>query len=409
MMKNYLIIPAMPTPNGPLHLGHIGGPFLRADILARHLRQSGNKVKVLSGTDNFENYAERQAIKENKTPLQVCNTYYEQITDDLNTMNIKLDAFINLHDEAWLEKYEKWCFKLIQNANNVGKIYHREGELMLNLPKEFDLTGRGIDHSLLKSYRRHLEKSGFKTMLTSKSSWGVRFGDNRTLLSYGFIYAYYLMLAENYHEGSDNEFCLNSDTIIIASFGVDNTFPVLDSVLGHSSASAYFKPVDYYLINHFYHMQGKKFSTSSRHAVWVSEIKNKPAMSVDILRLYLASIDVNFQAGNYVPDEFEKFHDCFQPLITSLIHTPVVRSRCLHDNHNELKRVVSQALQPDNFRPHIVAKYIKDWISMGSIINPVSAEYDAWLRTLGYITFSIMPELSTKIQQLTEGNYYEAI
>src|SRR5690606_24773890 len=106
--------------------------------LARHLRQLGNKVKVLSGTDNFENYAERQAIKENKTPLQICNTYYDQIVEDLNAMNIKFDAFINLHDEVWLRKYEDWCFKLIQNASYMDKIYHKNGEILLDLPKEVD-------------------------------------------------------------------------------------------------------------------------------------------------------------------------------------------------------------------------------------------------------------------------------
>lgn len=405
-MKNYLIIPAMPTPNGPLHLGHIGGPYLRADMLARHLRQGGNKVKVVSGTDNFENYTERQSIKENKSPELICNTYYPQIVDDLKTMNIELDAFINLHDERWLEKYKKWCFKLIQNASQMGMLHHKNEDLVLDLPKNSDLNERGINDVLIKAYGSHLKKTGYKSILTSKSSWGVRLSDRRTLLSYGFIYAYYLMLAEI---ETDNALFSKNDTTVIASFGIDNTFSVLDSVLGYSSISAAFKPVDYYIVNYFYHMQGKKFSTSSRHAVWVSDIKNNPAISIDIVRLYLAGIDVNHQVGDYSSSEFSKFHSAIQNHIASLIRKPIKFSNSPHEMHAKVLLAIDKALQPNHFKPHIVANMIKDWIKMGTLINPGSAEYDAWLKTFGCITYAIMPNVSKKIQQLIAGDYDEAI
>src|SRR3990167_10315505 len=137
-MKKYLIIPAMPTPNGPLHLGHIGGPYLRADILARHLWQQGNHVTVLSGTDNFENYTARQAIKEKLPPLAICQKYYPQIVADLKTMNIHFDDFINPHAYQWLEKYQYWCFKLIEDADNAGKIRKIDNNYVLDSPGQAD-------------------------------------------------------------------------------------------------------------------------------------------------------------------------------------------------------------------------------------------------------------------------------
>jgi methionyl-tRNA synthetase len=47
----YLITAAYHTPNGPLHLGHLGGPFLSADVLSRHLESLGHEPTRVTGTD----------------------------------------------------------------------------------------------------------------------------------------------------------------------------------------------------------------------------------------------------------------------------------------------------------------------------------------------------------------------
>ncbi|WP_428992044.1 class I tRNA ligase family protein [Bathymodiolus heckerae thiotrophic gill symbiont] len=44
----------MPTPNGRFHIGHISGPYLKTDILARNLKFLGHDVKVMSGVDTYE-------------------------------------------------------------------------------------------------------------------------------------------------------------------------------------------------------------------------------------------------------------------------------------------------------------------------------------------------------------------
>lgn len=91
--KNYLLIPSVPTPNGRLHLGHIGGPYLSTDILARYLRLCGHSARMITGTDDFESYVTAQAAKEQRTPEQICRYYHSLIADDLAAMDIEPDHF----------------------------------------------------------------------------------------------------------------------------------------------------------------------------------------------------------------------------------------------------------------------------------------------------------------------------
>lgn len=387
-MKNYLIIPAMPTPNGPLHLGHIGGPYLRADILARHLRQQGHHVKVMSGTDNFENYAYRQAVKESLPPLAICNKYHPQIAADLKTMNIHCDEFINPHTQPWHEKYRSWCFRLLEEAQSAGHVREHDGHLQLKMPQNADLQGRGINPPLIHAYQRFLSESQSLNQLTSDCDWGFQLTADKTLLSYGFIYAYYQMLLEH---------AALTDATVIATFGVDNTVPVLASVLGFSDVHPDYKPVDYYLVNYFYYVNGKKFSTSTRHAIWVTDILGTN-ISIDILRLFLAGIDVSTAPGNFSFEEFLQFHDALQQQLRRLIHPPVRRTASHpYPGSEDFFRKIDAALQPAQFRPHLAVQAIIEWLQLGEAIAADSADYAGWLKTLAEGAGPFMPDLSANI------------
>ena len=393
-MKKYLIIPAMPTPNGPLHLGHIGGPYLRADIMARYLRQLGHHVIVLSGTDNYENYTQRQAVKEGVTPTEICNKYYPQIVAELKFMNIMLDNFINPHDDQWIEKYRSMCFGLLAQAESTGKIRVENGDYFLRLPQHVDLHHKGISDSLIHAYEKYLTKSHHETPLTSDSDWGFALSEGKTLLSYGFVYAYYLLLA------GKNAFSKDSETTIIATFGVDNTIPILASVAGMSAVHENFKPVDYYIINYFYHVNGKKFSTSSRHAIWVSDIKQQN-ISVDILRFFLASIDVSAAVGDFSLDDFLQFHTRMAAAIELWMQVPVVPAHAPHTDSAELYQRIDQALQPHQFMPHLAVQAIQEWMNRGNTIVMQAEEYSAWLQALGVAVEPFMPQLAERIYLMT--------
>lgn len=50
-MKKFLVTSALPYANGPIHLGHLAGAYLPADIYTRHLRLLGENVIHISGSD----------------------------------------------------------------------------------------------------------------------------------------------------------------------------------------------------------------------------------------------------------------------------------------------------------------------------------------------------------------------
>ncbi|WP_281273174.1 class I tRNA ligase family protein [Trinickia fusca] len=88
----------MPTPNGPLHLGHIGGPFLRMDVLARQLRQAGHKVSIVSASDPWETHVLLRAHGVDSAPADVCHRYHDEIAASLAALNIRYDRFIHVLD-----------------------------------------------------------------------------------------------------------------------------------------------------------------------------------------------------------------------------------------------------------------------------------------------------------------------
>lgn len=100
-MKKYLLVPVMPTPNGPLHLGHISGPFLRMDVLARCLRQIGHAVSIVSASDPWETHAQLRGLTNDAPPEQICHHYHREIANGLAALNINYDGFINVLEPPW--------------------------------------------------------------------------------------------------------------------------------------------------------------------------------------------------------------------------------------------------------------------------------------------------------------------
>jgi methionyl-tRNA synthetase len=76
---DHLLITPPPTPNGDLHLGHLSGPYLAADVLRRHLRSTGASVTYLSGIDDHQPSTELRALVERRTPEAVADEFGDRI------------------------------------------------------------------------------------------------------------------------------------------------------------------------------------------------------------------------------------------------------------------------------------------------------------------------------------------
>ena len=113
--QKYLITAALPYANGPLHIGHIAGAYLPADIFTRFLRMFDKEVLYVCGSDEHGAAITMKAQRENKSPREIINTYHELFERSFQAMDISFDIYhrtsSELHhntSQAFFEKlYEK--------------------------------------------------------------------------------------------------------------------------------------------------------------------------------------------------------------------------------------------------------------------------------------------------------------
>jgi methionyl-tRNA synthetase len=84
---------AWPYANGPLHLGHIAGAYLPADIFARYHRLKGNKVLMVSGSDQHGAPVTIRAEQESITPQEIVDKYHQQFVDCWEKLGVSFDLF----------------------------------------------------------------------------------------------------------------------------------------------------------------------------------------------------------------------------------------------------------------------------------------------------------------------------
>lgn len=93
MSERILVAVAWPYANGPLHLGHIAGAYLPADIFARYHRARGDEVLMVSGSDQHGTPITIRADEEGKTPTEIATFYHQQFLDCWQRLGISFDLF----------------------------------------------------------------------------------------------------------------------------------------------------------------------------------------------------------------------------------------------------------------------------------------------------------------------------
>ena len=73
--KRYLVTSALPYANGPLHIGHLAGAYISADIYVRYLRLMGKDVVWVCGSDEHGAAITIRAMKEGLTPREIIDKY----------------------------------------------------------------------------------------------------------------------------------------------------------------------------------------------------------------------------------------------------------------------------------------------------------------------------------------------
>jgi methionyl-tRNA synthetase len=91
--KHILTAPAWPYANGPRHIGHVSGFGLPSDMFSRYQRMAGNKVLMVSGTDEHGTPIQVQADKEGLTTRALADRYNGVIGQDLANLGMSYDLF----------------------------------------------------------------------------------------------------------------------------------------------------------------------------------------------------------------------------------------------------------------------------------------------------------------------------
>ena len=124
--KRYTITAALPYTNGPVHIGHLAGVYVPADIYSRYLRQKGEDVAFVCGSDEHGVPITIKAKKEGITPQQVVDKYNKIIKDSFLDFGITFDNYSRTSGKIHHE-----------TASDFFKKLHKQGEFIEETSQQY--------------------------------------------------------------------------------------------------------------------------------------------------------------------------------------------------------------------------------------------------------------------------------
>ncbi len=484
--RDHLIIPPNPVPNGGLHLGHMAGPFLRLDILARHLRRRGDRVSVIFGTHPFDGGVPVKSEQAKRPPREIAATFYGEIERSLQSLDIGFDTFIDPTAPAWSGRYERSYRDLVARLRASGHVVEIEEQLPFDEATQSfavgcDLLGRCPECSgaisgaicedcgsfseprkvsgpfsrqssketswrpiknlffriddpeailralaetetpqpFLEVCERHFRQYDEpRIRLTQPGTWGVPWPDAepvpRILVDSGFLFGYCHLCGEIYaeKEGKENPFHSGSSTVVINGFGIDNVITHMVYIQAMALAQSEMRSFDRFVVNHFYLLEGEKFSTSRGHAIWATDLVGLTPVSSDAVRYALAATTPTHQRESFELDAFvhllnERLAGKIQPALdghfAQMLGTsgaaprPGPAPEHLVRRLRDLVSAQEAALEYRRFDPRGTVVALDDWVESSSAESATADDAYWWLKGFSLLAEPIMPRISREI------------
>lgn len=359
------IIAPPPTPNGDLHLGHLSGPYLGADIYSRCLRQAGGRTSYVTSTDDHQTYVDTTAQRLGTTPEQLIQTSREEIGASLRAYSIVLAHFGQIDAEytSFVEGFFRTLFEqgmievrtmpvlydpaqqryaveafisgicsrcLAPSAGGIceacghpngcldllgvataGLDVRYEPRLVLDLARyQTTIAARLRAMSphrpwLARLSATLLERELQPFVLSYKTKRGIDVSfaglEEQKLNVWGEMFPGHMYHLSVAAGG------LSADDRYVQFFGFDNSYfyafvHVALSIAAHEAGYAWPQP-SAFITNQFFNLDNAKFSTSKGHLVWARELAAE--FNSDLIRFFLALHGPEYQETNFSREAFE--------------------------------------------------------------------------------------------------------
>ena len=138
--KRTLVTSALPYANGPVHIGHLAGVYVPADIYVRYLRLKGQEVMFIGGSDEHGVPVTIRAKKEGCTPQDVVDRYHGIIKKSFEEFGISFDVYSRTTSKT----HHKLASDFFKKLYEDGKFVEMESEQYYDEGEQQFLTDRNI-------------------------------------------------------------------------------------------------------------------------------------------------------------------------------------------------------------------------------------------------------------------------
>ena len=138
--KRTLVTSALPYANGPVHIGHLAGVYVPADIYTRYLRLKGEEVLFVGGSDEHGVPVTQRARKEGITPQDVVDRYHKIISESFKEFGISFDVYSRTTSET----HHKFASDFFRKLYDDGKLVEQTTKQFYDEKTEKFLTDRDV-------------------------------------------------------------------------------------------------------------------------------------------------------------------------------------------------------------------------------------------------------------------------
>lgn len=126
--RRFLVTGALPYSNNRLHVGHIAGAYLPADIYVRYLRSNGDDVRFICGSDDNGVAIEISAMKEGTTPAALSAKYNKMQFEAFDGLGIHFDIYGGTHQPEFVEMHNRLSQEFFKSIHDNGHFVKKKTE-----------------------------------------------------------------------------------------------------------------------------------------------------------------------------------------------------------------------------------------------------------------------------------------